>query len=168
MPCCRREFAACPERIVAANRPEDVELFNLKNPDVSLHDTCNFRSAPLLIFTGLRMEVQHPSGNPSSAVLTCFCVCRYPMYIESQAWVTNLKQKLACGSILISNKMEYYEFFTRALKPGVHYVEVDANNLCIDTADKVRLRLLPSFLPSIAVQSYWRPGFWCVLSQQDC
>lgn len=60
------------------------------------------------------------------------------MYIESKAWVTNLKQKLACGSILVSNKMEYYEFFTRALKPGVHYVEVDANNLCLDTADKVR------------------------------
>ena len=64
--------------------------------------------------------------------------CRYPMYIESQAWVTNLKQKLACGSILISNKMEYYEFFTRALKPGIHYVEVDQNSLCLDTAEKVR------------------------------
>ena len=59
------------------------------------------------------------------------------MYIESHAWVTNLKQKLACGSILISNTMQYYEFFTRALKPGVHYVEVDSNNLCIDTARKV-------------------------------
>lgn len=59
------------------------------------------------------------------------------MYIESKAWVTNLKQKLACGSILISNKMEYFEFFTRALKPGIHYVEVDANNLCLDTAEKV-------------------------------
>ena len=59
------------------------------------------------------------------------------MYIESYAWVTNLKQKLACGSILISNKMDYFEFFTRALKPGVHYVEVDSNNLCMDTARKV-------------------------------
>jgi uncharacterized membrane protein len=59
------------------------------------------------------------------------------MYIESKAWVTNLKQKLACGSILISNKMEYFEFFTRALKPGIHYVEVDQNNICTDTAEKV-------------------------------
>jgi len=59
------------------------------------------------------------------------------MYIESKAWVTNLKQKLACGSILISNKMEYFEFFTRALKPGIHYVEVDEKNICTDTAEKV-------------------------------
>ena len=59
------------------------------------------------------------------------------MYIESHAWVTNLKQKLACGSILVSNKMEYFEFFTRALKPGVHYVEVDSHNICVDTARKV-------------------------------
>ncbi len=68
------------------------------------------------------------------------------MYIESKAWVTNLKQKLACGSILISNKMEYFEFFTRALKPGIHYVEVDQNNLCLDTAEKVRILARDSFV----------------------
>ena len=59
------------------------------------------------------------------------------MYIESDAWVTNLKQKLACGSVLMSNKMEFFEFFTRALKPGVHYIEVDSRNLCHDAASKV-------------------------------
>lgn len=59
------------------------------------------------------------------------------MYIESDAWVTNLKQKLACGSVLMSNQMEYHEFFTRALRPGVHYVEVDSRDLCHDTARKV-------------------------------
>ena len=59
------------------------------------------------------------------------------MYIESAAWVTNLKQKLACGSILVSNQMEYYEFFTRALQPNVHYIEVDSSNICVDTAEKV-------------------------------
>lgn len=58
------------------------------------------------------------------------------MYIESDAWVTNLKQKLACGSALVSNRMEFYEFFTRALVPGVHYVEVDSKDLCRDTAAK--------------------------------
>ena len=60
------------------------------------------------------------------------------MYIESDAWVTNLKQKLACGSIVVSNKMEYYEWFTRALQPGLHYVQVDPGDLCNDTAFKVR------------------------------
>lgn len=59
------------------------------------------------------------------------------MYIESDAWVTNLKQKLACGSVLMSNQMEFFEFFTRALKPGVHYIEVDSRNLCHDAAVKV-------------------------------
>ena len=78
------------------------------------------------------------------------------MYIESKAWVTNLKQKLACGSILISNKMEYFEFFTRALKPGIHYVEVDQNNLCLDTAEKVGTSLLHADMTLIAaLGSFW-------------
>lgn len=64
------------------------------------------------------------------------------MYIESDAWVTNLKQKLACGSVLMSNQMEYHEFFTRALRPGIHYVEVDSRDLCRDTARKVKLAAL--------------------------
>lgn len=61
------------------------------------------------------------------------------MYIESDAWVTNLKQKLACGSVLMSNRMDFHEFFTRALVPGVHYVEVDPSNLCRDAARQVWL-----------------------------
>ena len=28
------------------NRAEEAELFNLKTPEISLHDTCNFRHAP--------------------------------------------------------------------------------------------------------------------------
>lgn len=38
--------------------------------------------------------------------------------------------------------MGYYEFFTRALQPGVHYVEVDPNNLCDDLVLKVRVLIL--------------------------
>jgi len=63
--------------------------------------------------------------------------CRYLMYIEADAWATNLKQKLACGSVLMSAKMEFYEFFTRALQPNEHYVEVDTIDMCQDTARKV-------------------------------
>ncbi|EIE18997.1 hypothetical protein COCSUDRAFT_54837 [Coccomyxa subellipsoidea C-169] len=63
---------------------------------------------------------------------------RYLMYIESDAWVTNLKQKLACGSVLMSNQMEFFEFFTRALQPGVHFVEVDSKDLCHDATLKVQ------------------------------
>ncbi len=64
------------------------------------------------------------------------------MYIEADAWATNLKQKLACGSVLMSAKMEFYEFFTRALQPNVHYVEVSTNEMCQDTASKVKTDLL--------------------------
>ena len=52
--------------------------------------------------------------------------------------------------------MGYYEFFTRALKPGVHYVEVDPNNLCDDLVSKVRE--VPA---SLAVQM--RPASFVVL-----
>ena len=73
--------------------------------------------------------------------------CRYLMYIEADAWATNLKQKLACGSVLMSAKMEFYEFFTRALQPNVHYVEVSTKDMCLDTAQKVPLQpaLCPAF-----------------------
>ena len=64
--------------------------------------------------------------------------CRYVVYLESMAWSTNGRHKFSCGSVVMSNKMGYYEFFTRELKPGVHYVEVDPNDLCDDLVTKVR------------------------------
>ena len=59
------------------------------------------------------------------------------MHIESHAWTTNTKQKMACGSVFVSHRLEYYEWFTRALKPGIHFVEVDPDTICVDTATKV-------------------------------
>ncbi len=38
---------------------------------------------------------------------------------------------------MMSNVMEYHEFFTRALVPGYHYVEVDQSNMCEDALRKV-------------------------------
>ena len=61
------------------------------------------------------------------------------MHIESHAWTTNTKQKMACGSVFVSHRLEYYEWFTRALKPGIHFVEVDPDTICVDTATKVSL-----------------------------
>ncbi|KAL3133656.1 hypothetical protein ABBQ32_008167 [Trebouxia sp. C0010 RCD-2024] len=66
------------------------------------------------------------------------CRFRYVVYLESMAWSTNGRHKFSCGSVVISNKMGYYEFFTRELKPGVHFVEVDPNNLCDDLVTKVK------------------------------
>ena len=63
--------------------------------------------------------------------------CRYPIVLESGAWTTNMKQKLSCGSVLLSNKLFFYDFFTRALKPGVHFVEVDSADICNDVVAQV-------------------------------
>ncbi len=74
---------------------------------------------------------------PMARPTDCVQSCRYVLYLESMAWSTNGRHKFSCGSVIISNKMGYYEFFTRALQPGVHYVEVDPDNLCDDLVNKV-------------------------------
>ena len=169
----------CEDRLQREGRKQEASLFNLVAPELSLHDTCNYRCTPCPSAAMLRayapstacspaacswlanlMARQHtgdktrlasPSQADWQATQTAWPapdswpLGRYPMYIESDAWVTNLKQKLGCGSILISNKMEYYEFFTRALQPGLHYVQVDPGDLCNDTAFKVGPLASPGF-----------------------
>lgn len=90
--------------------------------------------------SGLILEITFALSVNSMHVLTLDLACRYVVYLESMAWSTNGRHKFSCGSVVISNKMGYYEFFTRELKPGVHYVEVDPNNLCDDLVTKVRGR----------------------------
>lgn len=51
--------------------------------------------------------------------------------------MTNLRLKLACGSVLLANVMRFHEFFTRALVPGYHYVEMQDAHLCNDALRKV-------------------------------
>jgi Glycosyl transferase family 90 len=46
------------------------------------------------------------------------------VYIESRAYVSNLRQKLVCGSPLLAPRMHYYEWYSRALVPGTHFVQV--------------------------------------------
>ena len=55
-----------------------------------------------------------------------------------------MKQKLSCGSVLLSNKLFFYDFFTRALKPGVHFVEVDSADICNDVVTQVGGQAGPS------------------------
>jgi protein glucosyltransferase len=47
------------------------------------------------------------------------------VYIESGAYASNLKQKLACGSLLLALRIDHWEFYSRLLRPGLEYVEVD-------------------------------------------
>eukprot|EP00887_Chlorella_sp_A99_P007639 scaffold20.g7639.t1 len=64
----------------------------------------------------------------------------YNVYIESDAYASNLKQKLACGSLLVALKMEYWEFYGRALQPGQHYVEItnEEDHVCEELLPLVR------------------------------
>lgn len=74
------------------------------------------------------------------------CNWRYIMYLESKAWATNFKQKLACGSVVLAVQPTHFEFFSRALAAGVHYVEVPTvkggdlmyAQMCVDIARQVK------------------------------
>ncbi len=70
---------------------------------------------------------------------------RFPLYLEAIAWVSNLKQKMVCGSVMMVGRMQYFDFSHRAMRPGVHYVEVDTGpRMCEDIARKVSGQVFPS------------------------
>lgn len=88
---------------------------------------------------------------------------RYTAYLESEAWVTNLRLKLACGSVLLSNVMRFHEFFTRALVPGYHYVQINDDNLCNDALRKVaamEARIKGAKHPLPRGANYTVPAVW--------
>lgn len=59
------------------------------------------------------------------------------MYIESGAWATNFKQKLASGSPVFAVDPRSPEFFSRALRPGLHYFPLPIGDMCNQTVDTV-------------------------------
>ncbi|KAL4422975.1 hypothetical protein ABPG75_009172 [Micractinium tetrahymenae] len=65
---------------------------------------------------------------------------RYNLYIESQAYASNLKQKLATGSLVVAPRLQYHEFFGRDLVPGEHYVAVstDEGEVCEELVTVLR------------------------------
>ena len=70
-------------------------------------------------------------------------LCRYNAYIESSAWSTNLKQKLASGSPVLAIVPRYPEWFSRALVLGTHYVKAESQTksplkLCDEVVKLVR------------------------------
>lgn len=58
---------------------------------------------------------------------------RYNLYLESGAWSTNFKQKLASGSPVFALDPRSPEFFSRALVPGRHYIPFSAADMCNKT-----------------------------------
>ena len=76
-------------------------------------------------------------------------IYRYNVYIESGAWATNFKQKLASGSPVFAIDPRAPEFFSRALRPGVHYAPLRVADMCnqtVATVSPFHTRLLrPNF-----------------------
>ncbi|XP_017229525.1 uncharacterized protein LOC108204542 [Daucus carota subsp. sativus] len=58
------------------------------------------------------------------------CTHRYKIYIEGRAWSVSEKYILACDSMTLLVKPQFYDFFTRSLQPLVHYWPINNNNKC--------------------------------------
>lgn len=56
---------------------------------------------------------------------------RYKIYIEGNAWSVSEKYILACDSMTLLIKPEYYDFFVRSMIPMEHYWPIRPNN-CAD------------------------------------
>ncbi|KAJ7007642.1 uncharacterized protein [Populus alba] len=60
------------------------------------------------------------------------CTHRYKIYIEGNSWSVSEKYILACDSMALLIKPEYYDFFSRSMEPMQHYWPVRASNKCKD------------------------------------
>ena len=56
----------CEERLLREGRKQEASLFNLVKPDVSLHDTCNYRwllaRGPIAGHCTIAQPLQHVHG----------------------------------------------------------------------------------------------------------
>ena len=57
--------------------------------------------------------------------------------MESDAYSSNFKTKLASGSAVLVPSLDNFEFFSRDLIPYVHYIPIDIDDLCGDFVTKV-------------------------------
>ena len=87
-------------------------------------------------------------GNKPCPCPQTWCKHRYLPYLESQAYSSKYKQLLACGSVMVAPRIDYPDFFIRALVPGVHYVETspDDDTICEDMIGEAHSPALPQTL----------------------
>lgn len=57
---------------------------------------------------------------------------RYKIYIEGNSWSVSEKYILACDSMALLVKPEYYDFFSRSMEPMLHYWPIRTGNKCRD------------------------------------
>ncbi|KAL7587741.1 hypothetical protein Lser_V15G35908 [Lactuca serriola] len=73
-------------------------------------------------------EVKQGFKNSS---LTKQCNHRYKIYIEGSAWSVSEKYIMACDSVTLYVKPQYYDFFSRGLMPMRHYWPIRNDNKCM-------------------------------------
>ncbi|GAB4824253.1 hypothetical protein N2152v2_011299 [Parachlorella kessleri] len=95
----RKYFAVCPHELRQQNDSGSAHLFNTPGSG------------------GLAMGEGHIH-------LDTMCQYMYQAYLEAAAYSSNLKQKLACRSVVLTPYIQHYEFWSRELRPGKHYLLV--------------------------------------------
>ncbi|PHU23017.1 hypothetical protein BC332_08124 [Capsicum chinense] len=58
------------------------------------------------------------------------CIHRYKIYVEGQTWSVSEKYILACDSVTLLIKPQYYNFYSRGLMPMKHYWPIKDNDKC--------------------------------------
>ncbi|KAL3524274.1 hypothetical protein ACH5RR_017108 [Cinchona calisaya] len=72
---------------------------------------------------------EHQQGYKQSD-LASQCNHRFKIYIEGSAWSVSEKYILACNSVTLLVKPQYYDFFTRSLMPLQHYWPIRDDDKC--------------------------------------
>lgn len=60
----------------------------------------------------------------------CAIYVRYKIYVEGNTWSVSEKYILACDSVTLLVKPDYYDFYSRGLMPLKHYWPVNNNDKC--------------------------------------
>ncbi|XP_020081562.1 O-glucosyltransferase rumi homolog isoform X1 [Ananas comosus] len=69
-------------------------------------------------------------GGFKESNLASQCIHRYKIYIEGSAWSVSQKYIMACDSLTLLVKPNYYDFFTRGLMPVQHYWPIREEDKC--------------------------------------
>ncbi|GMH08992.1 hypothetical protein Nepgr_010832 [Nepenthes gracilis] len=74
--------------------------------------------------------IQESKHGYAKSELASQCIHRYKIYIEGSAWSVSLKYILACDSVTLLVKPQYYDFFSRILMPVHHYWPIRDDDKC--------------------------------------
>ncbi|KFK35325.1 hypothetical protein AALP_AA5G269900 [Arabis alpina] len=95
--------------------------------------TCNFSDKydPMVRLYDQDWDKEKEIGYKSSN-LEDQCTHRYKIYIEGRSWSVSKKYILACDSMTLLIKPEYYDFFARSMVPLEHYWPIKSQENCGD------------------------------------